>query len=49
MDIASARGPSKDWPKMSEALQTALQEALSESKPPEDALKDAARKIKTLH
>lgn len=48
MDIASARGPSKDWPKISEALQTALQEALSESKTPEDALGDATQKISAL-
>ncbi|KAA6475181.1 ABC transporter substrate-binding protein [Bacillus swezeyi] len=48
MDIASARGPSKDWPDMSEALQMALQEALSESKTPREALEKAAQKVDTL-
>lgn len=49
MEIASARGPSKNWPKISEALQTALQEALSESKTPKEALDEAAQKINALN
>ncbi|MFN2744266.1 MULTISPECIES: ABC transporter substrate-binding protein [Bacillus] len=48
MDIASARGPSKDWPHISESLQMALQQALSESKTPKEALDEAARKVETL-
>ncbi|MEI3599247.1 MULTISPECIES: ABC transporter substrate-binding protein [unclassified Oceanobacillus] len=45
MDYAGPRGPSPEWPTISEAIQIALQEALTGTKSPEDALTDAAEKV----
>ncbi|WP_042352429.1 ABC transporter substrate-binding protein [Bacillus massiliigorillae] len=48
MDVADPRGPSPDWPKVSEAIQIAIQEALTETKSPEEAMKGAAKKVESL-
>ncbi|MCK0470100.1 ABC transporter substrate-binding protein [Halalkalibacter sp. APA_J-10(15)] len=45
MEVAEPRGPSADWPNVSEAIQLAIQEALTGSKSVEEALSDAAVKI----
>ena len=48
MDSAAARGPLANWSDVSAVVQTAMQEALSGQKSPEQAMKDAAAQIKTL-
>ncbi|WP_093216415.1 ABC transporter substrate-binding protein [Sediminibacillus albus] len=48
MEAAEARGPSPDWPKISEAIQIAIQESLTDSKSVEAALEDAAAKVNEL-
>ncbi|WP_148294989.1 extracellular solute-binding protein [Gracilibacillus boraciitolerans] len=48
MEVAEARGPSANWPKVSEAIQLAIQETLTDTKTAEQALTDAAAKIKEL-
>jgi multiple sugar transport system substrate-binding protein len=45
---ARARGPHPQWPDISRAMQTAIQEALTGAKPADAALKDAAAKIKPI-
>ncbi|MGP4039762.1 ABC transporter substrate-binding protein [Gracilibacillus sp. D59] len=45
MDVAVPRGPSPQWPAISEAIQIALQESLTQSKSPEKALEKAAKSI----
>ena len=45
---ARARGPHPQWPDISRAMQTAIQEALVGAKPAGPALKDAADKIKPI-
>lgn len=45
MDYADPRGPSPEWPTISEAIQIAIQESLTDSKPPKDALKGASDKV----
>ena len=43
-----ARGPHPQWPDISRAMQTAIQEALVGAKPAGPALKDASDKIKPI-
>jgi multiple sugar transport system substrate-binding protein len=45
---ARARGPHPQWPDISRAIQTAMQEALTGTRPADAALKDAARKIQPI-
>lgn len=45
MDVADPRGPSPQWPEISEAIQIALQEALTGTKTPAEALDDAQQKV----
>jgi multiple sugar transport system substrate-binding protein len=45
LQYAMPRGPSPKWPQISQALSTALQEVLTQSKTPEQAAKDAQAKI----
>ncbi len=45
MQYASPRGPSAQWPQLSLAISTALQEVITGSKTPEAAAKDAQAKI----
>jgi len=45
---ARARGPHPQWPDISRAMQTAIQEALVGAKPAGPALKDASDKIKPI-
>ena len=45
LQSARARGPHPQWPDISRAIQTAIQEALTGVKPADAALKEAARKI----
>lgn len=48
MPFAVARGPHESWPKISEALYTAVQATLLGEKDPETAAKDAAATIKPI-
>ncbi len=48
MEVAEARGPSPDWPKISEAIQIAIQESLTDSKSVDEALSDAAAKVEEV-
>lgn len=48
MDYADPRGPSSEWPSISEAIQIAIQESLTDTKIAEDALKDASEKIEKV-
>ncbi|SFM23173.1 ABC transporter substrate-binding protein [Salibacterium qingdaonense] len=48
MEYAQARGPSPEWPNVSEAIQLALQESLTDSKSPEQAMKDAAEEVSNI-
>jgi multiple sugar transport system substrate-binding protein len=48
MESAAPRGPLANWSDVSAVVQEAMQEALSGQKPPEQAMKDAAAKIKPL-
>jgi len=48
MESAAARGPLANWSDVSAVVQEAMQEALSGQKTPDQAMKDAAAKIKTL-
>jgi multiple sugar transport system substrate-binding protein len=45
LQSARPRGPHPQWPDISRAIQAAIQEALTGVKPPDIALKEAARKI----
>ena len=45
MESARARGPHPEWPEISAAIQTAIQEALTRTKPPQEALTDAEAKV----
>ena len=48
MKTALPRGPHPKWPEFSGAIQIAIQEALTDAKTPEQAMKDAARKVDYL-
>ena len=48
MQYARARGPHPQWPDISRPIQVAIQEALTGARPPADALRDAAAKIKPI-
>lgn len=48
MQYAMPRGPHPKWPEISNAISTAIQEALTSSKTPEAALKDAQVKIENI-
>ncbi len=45
MQFAMPRGPHPKWPDISSAISTALQEAFTKAKTPEQALKDAQAKV----
>lgn len=45
---ARARGPHPQWPELSRAMATAIQEAITGAKPTDQALKEAAEKIKPI-
>ena len=45
---ARARGPHPQWPELSRAMATAIQEALTGTKPTAEALKEAADKIRPI-
>lgn len=45
---ARARGPHPQWPELSRAMATAIQEAITGTKPTDQALKEAADKIKPI-
>lgn len=49
MEYAEPRGPSPEWPTISEAIQIAVQEALTGEKTPEEALQGAAEKVEQLN
>jgi multiple sugar transport system substrate-binding protein len=48
MKSAKARGPHPQWPEISKAVQTAIQEAITGSKPADQAMKDAAKKVQPI-
>jgi multiple sugar transport system substrate-binding protein len=48
MKYAAPRGPHPKWPQISAAIYTALQEALTGVKTPQQALKDAAARVKEI-
>jgi multiple sugar transport system substrate-binding protein len=48
MESAAARGPLANWSEVSAVIQEAMQEALSGQKTPEQAMQDAAVKMKPL-
>lgn len=48
MNTALPRGPHPKWPEFSGAIQLAIQEALTQSKTPEQALTDASAKVSAL-
>jgi multiple sugar transport system substrate-binding protein len=48
MPYARARGPHPQWPDISRPIQVAIQEALTGARPPADALRDAAAKVKPI-
>lgn len=45
LEAARARGPHPQWPQISSAIQFAVQDTLSKTKTPDQALKDAAAEI----
>jgi len=45
---AVQRGPHPDWPEISKPIQTAIQESLTGSKPPAQAMKEAAAKVNPI-
>ena len=45
---ARARGPHPQWPEISRAIQTAIQEAVTGAKPADVALQEAAKKIQPI-
>ena len=45
---AIQRGPHPDWPEISKPIQTAIQESLTGSKPPAQAMKEAAAKVNPI-
>jgi multiple sugar transport system substrate-binding protein len=48
LQSARARGPHPQWPDISKAIQTAMQEALTGAKPADVALAEAAKKIEPI-
>ena len=48
LQSARARGPHPQWPEISRAIQTAMQEALTGAKPADVALAEAAKKIQPI-
>jgi multiple sugar transport system substrate-binding protein len=48
METAMPRGPHPKWPDISQAIWTALQESLTMSKTPEQAMKDAQAKVEKV-
>jgi multiple sugar transport system substrate-binding protein len=48
MESAAARGPLPNWSDASDLIQTAMQEALSDQETPEQAMKDAASKMRAI-
>jgi len=48
MNTAAPRGPHPKWPEFSGAIQTAIQESLTQAKTSEQALKDASAKVSGL-
>jgi multiple sugar transport system substrate-binding protein len=48
LQSARARGPHPQWPDISRAIQTAMQEAITGSKPADVALAEAAKKIEPI-
>ena len=48
LQSARARGPHPQWPDISKAIQTAMQEALTGTKPADAALAEAAKKIEPI-
>jgi len=48
MDGAEPRGPHPEWPAISEAIQIAVQETLTDTKSAEDALKKAAETVEGI-
>lgn len=48
MELAAPRGPLANWSVVSEIIQVAMQEALSGQKTPEQAMRDAAAKMKLV-
>ncbi|WP_342363869.1 ABC transporter substrate-binding protein [Terrarubrum flagellatum] len=48
MKSAKARGPHPQWPDISKAMQTAMQEAITNAKPAQQAMQEAARKIQPI-
>ena len=48
LESATARGPHPQWPEISAALQTAIQEALTGTKPAREALEDAEATIRPI-
>ena len=48
LKYAQPRGPSPEWPKISKAIQDAIQAALTGQMSPKDALDQAAQKIKLV-
>jgi len=48
LQSARARGPHPQWPELSRAMSTAIQEAITGAKPTTEALKGAAAKIKPI-
>jgi multiple sugar transport system substrate-binding protein len=48
LETARARGPHPQWPELSRAMQTAIQEAITGKRTAADALADAAKKIQPI-
>ena len=48
MQTAIQRGPHPQWPSLSRPLQTAIQEALTGTRPAAEALRDAAQRIRPI-
>ena len=48
MKYAAPRGPHPKWPQISAAIYNAMQEALTGVKTPEEALEDAAKRVKEI-
>lgn len=48
MQSARPRGPHPQWPEISKAIQTAMQQAITGTKPTDVALKEAAKKIQPI-
>ncbi|MDX6152296.1 ABC transporter substrate-binding protein [Marinococcus sp. PL1-022] len=46
---AEARGPSPNWPDISESIQLAIQESLTDEKEPDEALEDAQKKVESAN